>query len=617
MSTEPTPQPPADPWLGAFAALPQQPQPSTPPPGWTGSGTVPIPSKPPRSRTAPWIGVGLALAGLVTASSVLGAPPAPAATGVARWLPPDGTRLAFAWPQGTHTVEWSRPTAFSLKPSSSRTFDTWSGQTSTDWLHAAYLRVSAQQLSDQGEVEEAGEELWLIDTSGARTIAESNSEAGDTIWEPGLLDLPASATVDMTWESAGKVSFRPVGGEWTTAEYRASHQATAPADPAEQAKGCLSVATIVTINQQEIRRARTWCPGAGTVTFDTGDAWPSTDTVPPRHVSEQPAFDWGQADRLELTFATHDLFLSTTSPPGLLPDGSLLAVKQTAPDLVSIDPAANPPTIRWNTRPGGVLTSITTVADISLATTSRRELVAYGPDGQWLWESGLSELTTVPPVPLGADAVVVVTLDGEVAAYDLTTGDERWRTSMGSEIRLAPLVAGDRVVVADASGRLSCFDAEGNEVWRVDSGRVSALAVSAGAEPVIAVGRSDAYLVQGHSLANGSQVWRRRILEDIRTVMSLGDRFVLRDDDRLIGIDATSGTPLWSEPVHSLAGVGGGSHLLLLAESTLTLVDTNGRVVRSWPHQFGNVSSSVVSLTVTGGALLAFGPAGWAIGRTP
>ena len=185
MSTEPTPQPPADPWLGAFASLPPPPQPSTPPPGWK----APSPARPKkRSRVAPWIGVGLTLAGLVTASSVLGAPAAPPDAGANRWLPPDGTRLAYTTQQGVHTVEWSRPTVHSLMQFNSPTFLTWANISETDWTAASYLRVASQRLDDQ-----AAAVTLTVPGSGqvvrAHVLASDDARDGNSAAEPDRVKL--------------------------------------------------------------------------------------------------------------------------------------------------------------------------------------------------------------------------------------------------------------------------------------------------------------------------------------------------------------------------------------------------------------------------------------------
>lgn len=598
MSFHPTPQP--------FGP------PSTPPPARR------------RSAAAPWIGVGVTLIGLLTATAVLGAPAAPPITGAARWLPADGTRLAFSSADGTHAVEWSRPAPHSLMQLNSPTFTTWAGITEADWTLASYLRVTSQRLDDQAAVQATGEELWLLDDTGARTIAESLSDTIDTIWEPGRLDLPAELAAGSAWSSDGEMAFRQPGADWRSTAYHAAYRAEQPSDDAERTRGCLVVAMTLTINQQELPSQRTWCPEAGVIASqDSESSWSLTTALPPLPLAEPPVFDWSRAGELEFTDFGHSLLgtgytnLSAIAAPGLLPNGAVAVANRIMPDLIALDPDEDPPPVRWAARPGGTLAAAAGFGGVTVVTTSRRALVAYGPDGQWLWETPLSDLTRVAPVLAGADTVVVVTLDGAVTGFDLATGSQRWRAGMGTEIRRAPVVAGERILVADAGGALSCFDLAGKELWTIDAGRATALAVSAGPEPLVAVGRSDSMVVRGYALADGGEVWHRRILQDARELVSLGDRFVLRDDDQLVGIDAATGAPLWETALRSERAAGGGSHVLLLTPDALLLLDRDGRQLREWPHQLGDVERADSYLATSGDAVIAWGPTGFAVGRLP
>ncbi len=572
----------------------------------------------------PWVGVGLTLLGLLGATSTIGAPAASPATGAARWLPPDGTRFAFAAGEEAYATEWARPSLLSLMQSNSPTFSTWAGITDMPWDEASYLRVASHQLDARASAEVTGEDLWVIDDRGGWTVAESASGTLDTIWEPGRLDLPADLAAGNTWTSEGAVAFRTPDQEWSSTDYRADYRAQAPTDPGERLRGCVVVAMTIVINQQELPSERTWCPGSGVIASHDGEnAWQPSDALPRLSPVDPPAFDWSRADELQFTDRVHSqpgagiTSLSPISAPAVLPDGSLVFANQVVPDLIALDSAEDPPPVRWVARPGGTLTSTASFAGITVVTNGRRELVAYGPEGQWLWQARLTDLTRVPPVRFGADTVVVVTLDGGVTGYDLVTGEERWRATMGTEIRRTPLAAGDRLLVADAGGALSSFDRQGNEQWTVDAGRVAALAVSDGPAPVVAVGRSDSYVVRGYSLADGSQVWRSRIKQDAHGLVSLGDRFVLRDDDYLLGIDAASGAELWAQPLRSRTAIGGGERVLVLTGKSLLLLDADGRQVREWPHRLGDVDHSTSYLAVSGDAVVVSGPIGVTVGRTP
>ncbi|MCW5951146.1 MAG: hypothetical protein KIT69_02665 [Propionibacteriaceae bacterium] len=367
------------------------PQPPGPGPRIGAHPVPPLPVSPVRRRSpaAPWIGVGLTMVCLLTATSVMGAPAAPPSSGAARWLPPDGTRFAFSADGITHTVEWSQPAPHSLMQFNSPTFMTWASIAEVDWTTAAYLRVTSQRLDDGAAAEATGEDLWVVGEDGARTVAESLSGTLDTIWEPGRLDLPADLAAGAAWASEGEVAFRPPGGEWSGTTYHADYQAAAPTDEAARVRGCVVVTMNLIINQQELPNERTWCPGAGVVASqDSESTWTPAGSLPRLPLAEQPAFDWSRADELTFTDVSHsqpgvgNTTLSPVSTPGLLPNGSLVVANRIMPDLIALDPVADPPPVRWAARPGGTLTSAASFAGATVVTTSRRALVAYGPDGQ-------------------------------------------------------------------------------------------------------------------------------------------------------------------------------------------------------------------------------------------
>lgn len=584
----------------------------------------PVPAAPRRqSPLAPWLGVGITLVALLTATSTLGAPAAAPTAGAARWLPPDGTRQAWAAAGALRTVEWSRPTPNSLMQFNSPTFLTWAKISEGRWTEASYLRVSGQRLDDRAQVQSTTEQLWTLDDTGAMVIAESSSDGDDTIWEPGRPELPADLAAGRSWNAEGAVASRSGDDDWTATAYHADYRAAAPNDPEQQFRGCVVVTTDLTVDDRLRTSVRTWCPGSGVVAETDGDTtWAPTTSLPRLDPAPNPAFDWSRVNDLEFVTRAHSqpgtgmTFLSPVSPPGLLPDGRLVVADRLMPDLLALDPSTDPPLVTWAARPGGFPTSAASFAGITVVTTSQRGLIGYGPGGQALWERRLDDLTRIVPVLLGDDTAVVVTLDGQVTGYDLATGEQRWQAGMGTEIRRTPVVAGDRLLVADAGGALSCFDATGAELWTIDAGRVASLAITAGDDPLVAVGRSDSKVIRAYSLADGNEVWQQRILKDANDLFALGDRLVLRDDDQLVGLDAATGAPLWAQPIRSLEGASGGEKLLVLTGNSLVAFDSDGQQLREWPLQLG-ITGSTHYLSVSEGAVIAFGPTGVAIGRTP
>ncbi len=72
--------------------------------------------------------------------------------------------------------------------------------------------------------------------------------------------------------------------------------------------------------------------------------------------------------------------------------------------------------------------------------------------------------------PVAADGLLFVPsmVTDSVTAYDLSTGDERWRFFADAPVRLAPVVWHDRIYFVCDDGYLYCLDARtGRELWRV------------------------------------------------------------------------------------------------------------------------------------------------------
>jgi outer membrane protein assembly factor BamB len=243
-----------------------------------------------------------------------------------------------------------------------------------------------------------------------------------------------------------------------------------------------------------------------------------------------------------------------------------------------------------------------------------RHLVAYGPDGAWLWDTPLADLSIVTPVRLD-DSVVIATLDGSVTAYDLATGAQRWQQNVGSEVRVVPRVAGRRVLVVDQAGGLSCFDATGALVWSKSVGRVEEFGVTTGADPVVVVPNSDGPRVTGLSLADGRELWRPRHTLSTKGVIALDDVVVLRAEDESIGIDPATGQKLWSwQGARTYAGIGGGERALLLTTDSVVLLDARGALVAEWPVDIGDASDTSTWLAAAQGRVLVYGIKGVAIG---
>ncbi len=589
-----------------------------------------MPNQPAPGRpSAPAIWVGLILVSLLVLTATLGRPIATPDRGGAGWLPADGHRQRFTGPDGVEASEWAIDSAPALLASGPVQFGAWLSVTEVDWQTAQLVRLSTVRLDPAGHADGRSDNLFSIGPDGVRAEVVSGFDGTSLVYSPGRLELPDNLAAGRSWTSEGAVLVTDATGGRTAVGYRAEYAATSPAERSLVGRGCV----VVTLREQlgenpAAATVRTWCRRAGFITFAAGDATWRATAAQPAGVTPDVPFDWADADRLAFTERriNHPISIdqpgsvqvSPLSPPGLLPDGTAVFANNVFADLLAVQTGTDPPSPAWWARPGLRNSAAATFGDTTVAAGLNRQLVAYGPAGEWLWEARLPDLTVAPPVRL-ADTVVVGTLDGSVTSYDLATGTRLWQQRLPAEVRSSPVVARNRVLAVDQGGTMACFDAAGAEQWATEVGRVTSFAVTPGPEPVVVVPNADGHRVTGLSLADGSELWRPRIPASAlnRDVIALAGVVLLRGEDQTIGVDPATGSQLWSwRARRTFAGIGGGNRALLLAADRLILLDDHGAEVTEWPVAIGDAASVGTWLVATGNRVLLIGPKGTYLGVT-
>ncbi len=166
----------------------------------------------------------------------------------------------------------------------------------------------------------------------------------------------------------------------------------------------------------------------------------------------------------------------------------------------------------------------------------------------------------------------------------LATVETPWSTDAGSGIGrhwlvLAPAVAGGRVYVADARGRVSAWEAgSGRSVWRIDTDADITGGVGVGGGAVL-VGTEDGEVIALRA-DTGAVAWRARLTSEVLSrPQAAGAEVIARTlDGKLFGLDAASGEVRWSYQggVPALTVRGTGSPVVV-ASVTIAGFD-NGRV---------------------------------------
>jgi outer membrane protein assembly factor BamB len=192
--------------------------------------------------------------------------------------------------------------------------------------------------------------------------------------------------------------------------------------------------------------------------------------------------------------------------------------------------------------------------------------------GKERWSRGVKKAEITGAIGAAADIVVLGTAGGEVIALDRASGDERWRTSIASEVLAPPQVAERIVVVRSGDGHVYGLDlGTGKKVWSYDR-PVPVLSLHGTSAPVIAPGRVIVGFDSGHlvalELGSGKPVWETRIaipkgrtdldrMVDIDSapIVAAGAIYVATYQGQVAAVSLDSGASLWTREISSSSGL--------------------------------------------------------------
>lgn len=192
-------------------------------------------------------------------------------------------------------------------------------------------------------------------------------------------------------------------------------------------------------------------------------------------------------------------------------------------------------------------------------------------DGKKQWQRKFKKTAISGGVGVGSGMVLLGTLDGEVLALDSETGDELWRSSVGSEVLAAPGTNGEVVVVQTQDDRIIGLDAySGSRVWAHES-TPALLTLRGTSAPLVTdymafVGLSTGKVI-ALELEHGLPLWEQRIAipsgrTELERMVDVDGGLVLRDNvlyataynGHVAGLDPESGRILWQREASSYAG---------------------------------------------------------------
>ena len=390
-----------------------------------------------------------------------------------------------------------------------------------------FWRTTSSEIGNLGSSQQ-NVRVYRID--GAVELIAESDQGGADVYSPALVELPAQVAPGDAWSGEGKVGSRG---------YRSDFRAAA-AEP-----GCLRVSgtvveTTATGQPGTTRQVqKTWCERRAVVLeeIDRGEVSVRVDTVsgpaadPTLRTVGEP---WSWSDpalwrRRDFDLMSADASLGSgpmAGTPGQVPPvltASGLIIRPTSgDDLVATTPkTVDRWTSLWRMHPGGTILSVAAFGDVVLATTSRRELVAYSDAGVRLWSRPLDDVAFWAPVRVDDRRVAVADAAGSVRVLELLTGDVAWQQGVNTQVS-GPLVADSRmVVVFDAGGRTTAYAADtGARSWAEDLS--STRGVILGDTLVV---RQDATL-EALDLATGRHRWLLSQTGTLDALTTFGDTVV-------------------------------------------------------------------------------------------
>jgi outer membrane protein assembly factor BamB len=258
-------------------------------------------------------------------------------------------------------------------------------------------------------------------------------------------------------------------------------------------------------------------------------------------------------------------------------------------------------------------------------TTSENRLYAAGRDGdvaafdlktgKQLWRTE-TKLALAGGTGAGGEIVAVGSADGQVVALTAADGKERWRADVKGEILSSPAVANKEVIVRTVDGKLRALSAaDGKEVWSTEQ-QIPRLTLRGVAAPVVArdvaISGFDNGRVLAVSLTDGATVWDSPVspshgrteldrLNDIdAAVKVLGDDvFVAGFQGRAAMLALDSGQIWWTRDLSSYRGVDVDEEQMYVSTSNGELVALKRRsgteVWRNESLKFRSLSAPAVA----------------------
>jgi outer membrane protein assembly factor BamB len=194
--------------------------------------------------------------------------------------------------------------------------------------------------------------------------------------------------------------------------------------------------------------------------------------------------------------------------------------------------------------------------------------------GDRVWSTKLDE-TLLGGVGVGADLVVVGSMQGEVIALSANTGEHMWRTELTSEVIAPPAINENIIVVQSQDGKAHGLSLTGELLWRYST-ELPVLSLRGTSAPSLTRNMAIVGFANGKVIAlnatSGALLWEAKLftgegkselerMVDVNTPIVVGDLVYVNSYQGKIGaLSRGAGRELWAENSSSYRGLsyGGG-----------------------------------------------------------
>lgn len=343
-----------------------------------------------------------------------------------------------------------------------------------DPMEAQVVRTTQTSVADDGTLAPYITISLLQDTGYYEVLGMSPD--GAALWyTPPILQLPRDLSTGSDWSNEGlTVDVAPFTFSGTVEGVGVVGEDVAAYDGRT---GCLDLRT--TMDQQipgaegyVVESMSTWCPGLGAIVSENVRDGVVTRLAEPGEVTwPEPGPAVPVVGRPAGTTLPFPIGVTAIQRPPVSVPGALVVLNSPSGDLVEFTageapeaPMPDESRVLWMQHPGGTALEVVAAGDRLLVTTSLRQLQSYDLAGRLRWSVDLPDIASGEPVALGS-TVAVALVDGTVRGFASETGDATWTARLSDVIIASPVVAGDRIIAADAAGYVIAVDETGREAW--------------------------------------------------------------------------------------------------------------------------------------------------------